>query len=108
MRGSCFLSRFEPTDFQRDNRFALRHLMSNVHKSSSIRNGLYIQHNDARLLVFRQSRQRVRLVHIYLVAKTDQLRETKALAARPVDDRRAERTRLRDETNMTLAGHRPY
>ena len=105
VRCSSFLSRFEATDFEGNDRFVSRHLAGDLHKLSSIRNAFHIQHDDARVLILREHGQHVRLVDIRLIAEADELREAETLVARPVNDRRAERTRLGDETNAALRGH---
>src|SRR3990172_4360717 len=89
MRGGSLLSRFEAADLERDHRLALRHVAGHLHKATSLRNAFHIEHNDARMLIIREGGEDVGLVDVHLVAETDELREAKTFAPRPIKIGRA-------------------
>ena len=57
------------------------------------------------MLIFRNFGQHIGLVDIGLIAEADDLRKTKTLLARPIDDGGGECARVRDKTNAALRGH---
>ncbi len=57
------------------------------------------------MIIFGNFGQYIGLVDIGLIAKADDLRKSETLLARPVNDRGAERARVRDKCDAALRGH---
>src|SRR3989304_4700405 len=76
-----------------------------LNKFFAVRNAFHVKHDDARVFIFGNFGKHIRLVDIRLIAEADDLRKTETLFARPIDDRRAERARVRDKSDATLSGH---
>ena len=90
---------------EEDHRFAPRDLPGGAHEFLAVLDGLDIAEQHARVVVGADRFEERGLVHVGLVADADELAEADPLADRPVEDRRAERARLRHESDVARRGH---
>lgn len=106
VRGGGALSAGGASDFERDDGLVLRHLARLFDEALAIGQGLDVHGKDARVLVGGHQREQVGFGDVGLVAEADEARERESLLARPVNDRGAERARMRQESDVATRGKR--